>query len=78
MTVNLLVAIATIIIAWLLFAWLIRVFKVSLTTGLTIAAILLVLQIGFGIESQQVWQELIFWLERIREFIAQNLERLDR
>ncbi|MFM7547122.1 MAG: hypothetical protein ACKO3I_11570, partial [Synechococcales cyanobacterium] len=45
------------IVSWLVFTWLIRVFKTTAMTALSIAAIILILQVVFGIGPQQLWNE---------------------
>ncbi len=51
--------IGAIVVAWLLFTWLWRVIKLSLTTALTIAVIVFILQFAFGISPEKLWQEII-------------------
>ncbi len=58
MSVELIAIAAGIIITWLLFTGIIKILKTSVTTALTIAVILLLIQVLFGIRYQQVWQEL--------------------
>jgi hypothetical protein len=71
MSIDLIIAIASIVIIWLLFTWSIRVLKVSIKTALFIGAIILILQIAFGIQSEEIWQEIRGIIEQIRKFIAQ-------
>jgi hypothetical protein len=71
MSIDLIIAIASIVIIWLLFTWSIRVLKVSIKTALFIGAIILILQIAFGIQSEEIWQEIKGIIEQIREFITQ-------
>ena len=65
MSVELIAIIAGVIITWLLFTWFIKVFQTSIKTALTIAFILLCLQMFFGIRSEQVWQELRTLLQEL-------------
>ncbi len=58
MSLELIAIAAGIIITWLLFTGIIKILKTSVTTALTIAVILLLIQVLFGIRYQQVWQEL--------------------
>ncbi|PSB01558.1 hypothetical protein [Merismopedia glauca] len=51
--------IAAIIVSWLVFTALVKVLKTTLTTAFTIAAIVLVLQLLFGIGPEKVWQEIV-------------------
>ena len=71
MPVNLIVIIAAIVVAWLIFTWLIKILKASITTALTIAVIALTLQIFLGIGFEEVWQELIQFSKTVWQFFAQ-------
>jgi O-antigen ligase len=70
MPAELIVLVAAIFIAWLIFTWLIRVVKVSITTAIMIAAVVLFLQIVFGIGFQEVWQQLINLIQNIWQFFS--------
>jgi hypothetical protein len=70
MSAELIIAIASVVIIWLLFTWSINVLKVSIKTALTVGAIILILQIAFGIQSEEIWQEVTVIIEQIREFIS--------
>jgi hypothetical protein len=54
---NLLLLIAAIFVTILVFTWLIKVVKATITTALMIAALVLVLQLVFGIGPGQLWQQ---------------------
>lgn len=54
---NVIFVLAAIVIAFLVFTWLLRVVKATLTTALTIALLVLVLQFVFGIGPGQLWQQ---------------------
>ncbi|PPS46079.1 hypothetical protein B1A85_01010 [Chroococcidiopsis sp. TS-821] len=69
MPIDLIILIAALIVAWLVFTALIRVVKTTLSTALTIAAIVLILQIGFGVQPQQLWQQLVQLPQIIREVL---------
>ncbi len=71
MSADLIIAIASLAIIWLLFTWSINVLKVSIKTALTVGAIILILQIVFGIRSEEIWEEVTVIIEQIREFISQ-------
>jgi hypothetical protein len=51
--------IAAIIVSWLVFTALIKVLKTTLKTAFTIAAIVLVLQLLFGIGPERIWQQIV-------------------
>ena len=59
MSVELIVLIAALIISWLVFAALINVVKTTVKTAIAIAAIILVLQLVFGITPQALWQQIV-------------------
>lgn len=68
--IELVIAVAAAAIAWLVFTWSIEVLKVSIKTALAVAAILLVLQIVFGIQSEQIWQTIGEMIYRIEQLIS--------
>lgn len=51
--------IITLILAWIVFAVLWKLLKTTVRTALTIAAILVLLQIGFGITPQDIWYQIM-------------------
>ncbi|MBD1940505.1 hypothetical protein [Microcoleus sp. FACHB-68] len=59
MSLNLITLLAALIVSWLVFTALINLLKTTLKTAVSIAAIVLVLQLAFGIGPQQLWQQLI-------------------
>lgn len=59
MNQELIILVAAIIIAWLVFIWLVKVLKASINTALTIAVIVLLLQLIFGIGYQEIWQKIL-------------------
>lgn len=71
MSVDLIVIIAAVIIAWLIFTWLLQVLKASISTALTIAFIALILQIFLGIGFEEVWQKLAQFAETVQQFFTQ-------
>jgi hypothetical protein len=72
-SVELIMTIAAIVIIWIVFSWSIQVLKVSIKTALTLGAILIILQIVFGIKSKEIWQETGRMLENIGQFIEKYL-----
>ncbi|OKH27872.1 hypothetical protein NIES1031_07970 [Chroogloeocystis siderophila 5.2 s.c.1] len=72
MPIDLIVLIAALVVAWLVFTALIRVVKTTLSTALTVAAIVLILQIGFGVQPQQLWQQIVQLPQMIRELLTGN------
>jgi len=69
---EIIIPIAAIVVLWLMFTWSVKVFKASVKTLLAIAAILILLQIGFDVSSQQIFQELIHLINRLLEIILGN------
>ncbi len=67
MSLELIAIAAGLVITWLLFTAIIKILKTSITTALTIAAILLLIQIIFGVRYQEVWQE---FEELIKKFLV--------
>ncbi|QOV24245.1 hypothetical protein [Anabaenopsis elenkinii] len=50
--------IPTLILAWIVFVILLKVLKTTLKNALTIAAILILLNVGFGITPEDIWQQI--------------------
>ncbi len=65
MLVEIIIPIATAIVLFLIIAWLFKVINASIKTMLTIAAILIVLQVAFDIDSQEFIQEVLQIIDRI-------------
>lgn len=58
MTIQIILLIAAIVVSWLAFTALLKVLKTTITTAITIAAIILTLQILFGITYLDLWQQI--------------------
>lgn len=58
MPTDLLILIAALIVSWLIFTALIKVLKTTVSTAIAIAAIVLVLQLAFGVNPQDLWQQI--------------------
>ena len=71
MPVDLIVIIAAIIVAWLIFTWSIKVLKASISTALSIAIIALILQLFLGIGFEEVWQKLVQFSQTVGQFFTQ-------
>ena len=69
MSLEIIISIAAAIILLMLFSWSIKVFKITLQALLPIVAILLLLQIGFGVSSQEIIQESIRIVKEIQQLI---------
>jgi hypothetical protein len=47
------------ILAWIVFVILLKVLKTTLKNALTIAAIVILLNVGFGITPEDIWQQIM-------------------
>lgn len=74
--IDLIVLIASGLVAWLIFTWSLQVLKASISTALAIAVLALILQIFLGISFEQVWQELVKYALIAWEFLSQYLSIL--
>jgi heme A synthase len=72
MSLEIIIPLAATIILLLLFTWLLNVLKSTIKTVLIIAAILIVLQIIFGVNSEQIIQAILQLVERIQKLIFAN------
>ncbi|MFB2919286.1 MULTISPECIES: hypothetical protein [Aerosakkonema] len=60
MPIDLIIWIAAIVVAGLVFTLLLKVVKATIKTAITIAIIVLILQLFFGIGPNQLWQQIIY------------------
>lgn len=67
---NIVLLIAAIAIAFLVFTWLIKVVRATIGTAILIAVLVLVLQIVFGIGPAQVWQQVSQFFQAIWQLIT--------
>ncbi|WP_392531733.1 hypothetical protein [Nostoc sp. C117] len=59
--------IATLIVAWIVFIILWKLLKATISSALTIAAILVLLNIGFGITPQDIWHHIMQFAQTISQ-----------
>jgi ABC-type multidrug transport system permease subunit len=59
MSTTLILLIAASILSWLVFTWLLKIVKTTLSTAITAAAIVLILQLFFGIGPEKVLQTIL-------------------
>ncbi|MEO0757040.1 MAG: hypothetical protein AAFY78_09225 [Cyanobacteria bacterium J06648_16] len=59
---ELVVVVGAVVVSILVFMWMLRVVKATLKTALLVAAILLGLQIFFGIGPGSIWETIQSWL----------------
>ncbi|MBD6617575.1 hypothetical protein FNW02_17510 [Komarekiella sp. 'clone 1'] len=57
--------IVTLIVAWIVFTILWKLLKTTVSNALTIAAILVLLNIGFGITPQDIWHQITQFAENL-------------
>lgn len=69
---NLILLVAAVVISFLVFTWLIKVVRATIGTAITIAILVLVLQLVFGIGPGQVWEQVSQVLQPIWQFITGN------
>ncbi|MDJ1171553.1 hypothetical protein PMG71_19155 [Roseofilum sp. BLCC_M154] len=70
MPIDLILLIAALIISWLIFTWLVKIVKLTVGTALTIAGIVLILQLLFGVNPNQLWQQILNLPQIILYWIA--------
>jgi hypothetical protein len=59
--------IPTLIIAWIVFTILWKILKTTVSNALTIAAIIVLLQVGFGITPQDIWNQMIQFAQTLSQ-----------
>jgi hypothetical protein len=59
--------IATLIVAWIVFIILWKLVKATLSSALTLAAILVLLNIGFGITPQDIWHQVMQFAQTLSQ-----------
>ena len=73
MSLEIIIPIAAAVILMLLFTWLVKVLQSTIKTALIIVAILILLQIALGINSNQIIEQVLQLIEQIRDFILDKL-----
>ena len=73
MSLEIIIPIAAAVILMLLFTWLVKVLQSTIKTALVIVAILIMLQIALGINSNQIIEQVLQLIEQIRDFILDKL-----
>ncbi len=59
--------IPTLIIAWIVFVILWKIIKTTVSNALTIAAILVLLQVGFGITPLDIWHQITHFFQTLSQ-----------
>lgn len=72
MSLEIILPLAAVIILLILLSWVFRVLKVTLKTAVILLGIFLLLQVIFGINSQDLIQEVFKIVDRILQLILGN------
>ncbi|MCF4968484.1 MULTISPECIES: hypothetical protein [Nostocales] len=64
--------IPTLIVAWIVFIIVWRILKATISNALMIAAILILLHIGFGITPQDIWQQIMRLIQTVSKLNLGN------
>ena len=75
MPIELIITLAVAIIAWLVFTAIIKIFKIGITTALSVIVLLLILQFVFDIKSPQIWQQMQSMSQDISQFVWEIINR---
>jgi Flp pilus assembly protein TadB len=67
---NLIILVAALVVSWLVLTWLLQVAQMAFKKALAIAAIVLVLQLGFGIGPQQLFEQILQLPQLIEEMLT--------
>ncbi|MBH8562431.1 hypothetical protein I8748_09635 [Nostoc sp. CENA67] len=59
--------IPTLIVAWIVFVILWKILKTTVSYALTIAAILVLLNVGFGITPQDIWHQIMKFAQTVSQ-----------
>ena len=59
MPVDLIIWIGALIVAGLVLTWLLKVVKATIITAISVAIIILILQLAFGIGPDRLWQQIV-------------------
>ena len=69
MPLELIILIASLLVSWLVFNWAFKVLKASVGTAIAIAAIVLAMQLLFGIGPNQLFQHITHLPETLGKII---------
>lgn len=74
MSSEIITLVAAIVIAALAFSWAIKILKASVSTAISIIVFILILQLGFGVQSQDIWEQIVK-LPQIIQTIWQEIQQ---
>ncbi|MEG5135638.1 MULTISPECIES: hypothetical protein [unclassified Microcoleus] len=69
MPIELIILIASLLVSWLVFNWAFKVLKASVGTAIALAAIVLAMQLLFGIGPNQLFQHITHLPETLSKII---------
>lgn len=72
MSIELILLIAALIVSWLAFTAAIKILKTTLSTAIAIFAIVLILQLGFGVQPQVLLQQITQLPQVVRDLLSRN------
>jgi type IV secretory pathway TrbL component len=55
------IVIGAVLVSFLVFTWLLKIARATLRTAISVAIILLILQLVFGIGPQTLWEQIRSW-----------------
>lgn len=70
--VELIILLASLLVAWLVFTWAVQVLKASVSTAIAIAMIILILQLVFGIGPGELLEHLIQLPQRLWDLVLHH------
>jgi len=70
MPIELIILIASLLVSWLVFNWAFKVLKASVGTAIALAAIVLVMQLLFGIGPNQLFQHITHLPETLSKIFS--------
>ena len=73
MLVQLVLLIAALVVAWLVFTWLVNVVKTTVKTAIIVAAIVLILQVAFGIAPKELIDQIILLPQTVWQFVQEQI-----
>ncbi|MCG6133620.1 MULTISPECIES: hypothetical protein [unclassified Anabaena] len=64
--------IPTLILAWIVFTFLWKILKTTLKNALTVAALLVLLNIGYGITPRDIWHQIMHFAQTLSQSSSSN------
>ncbi|WP_414541998.1 hypothetical protein [Nostoc sp. CCY0012] len=64
--------IPTLILAWIVFTFLWKILKTTLKNALTVAALLVLLNIGYGITPRDIWHQIMHFAQILSQSSSSN------